>query len=1256
MQRFWLLISLLIYFVIIILPNTAAAQSERDTVQYTLADTIVANQLLEEMKQLIAEQKWVEAEAKGEQARAIYEQLLGKECKQMGDVWHQMGRMYGSKRDNDKAIFFYEKGLIIRLKTLEEEHPDVANSYYGAGVSYYRNKENNKAIEYLLKALEIRQNAFGEENLETADAYNVIGIIYLDKSAFEQSIEYLRKALMVRIKLLGNNNVNVASSYRNLSIVYSASGKYKEALAALQESLDIRIKVGNKQEQEIAITFNDIGIIYEELGNYDLGLEYKQKALHSLTSLLGDEHPDVAVIYLNLGTSMVRQGKYSAAIHYLEKALTIHLKTLGDEHLTVADSYFNLGVVYDELGNFKNGLNYREKALALYKKILGDDHPRVLIAYGGLGNTYARLQQYDDAVENYNKALILQQKISGYTHPEVARSYFNLGVVHKLMGQYNEGIQFTYKALEIRLKNYGEIHPEVAECYNNLGIFFELQGDNRKAIESYHKTLKILQKTLTEYHPNVGDAYINLGIAYQKSSNFESAIDYFEKALQISLNTFGEIHESVSRCYSNLGSAYENIGNKDKALEYKRKALQIDLKALGESHMSTATAYNNLGASHFEFTQLDSANIYFKKSLFIRSEKLGNVHPDVASSYLNLGFTNYGMEKYEQALEYLIKSLNACQYEENNLDKVTSFEHLIPTLRIIATIYEKQYRESNDPRLIDKSYQYFQRALAAVEYLINSLDYKDSKILWQNKNFNVYKQIIDISLLKAEVDQDDKLRRNTFTYAEQSKATQLQAQLKAADALAFAGIPDSLTQKEYDLRIDITWREKQRQALLDQGKSETDTTVLRISSIIFDLRQEYDSLKQRLEVDYPDYYRAKYDLSTVSVYYVQDSLLQTGQSLVEYFVGDSSLFIFLVQPNHYEVQEVKMDTSFQQWIRDMTQEGLYGHYSLPESMRSRPNLANSKRRYAAAAAKLYQALIAPIQDKLTTEVIIVPDGALGYVPFEALLKSEPSDPSDFSTYEYLLQDHQISYSYSATLLKEMRNKQHRQQPSGKLLAFAPFFLGDADTLVVHVDTSDITYDLVLKDKLEALDESGLEIKTITKRLKGDPYYGANASIQRFQDLASQYRILHLSTHAKADDRVGDYAYLAFGFPDAKGEFAKLYARDLYNISLNADMVVLSACETGIGKLQRGEGIVSLARAFAYAGAKSIVTTLWKVEENATKDLVISFYKYLKKGKTKDEALRLAKLEYIKDNAKDNEKLHPFFWASMIGIGDMSAIR
>lgn len=502
----------------------------------------------------------------------------------------------------------------------------------------------------------------------------------------------------------------------------------------------------------------------------------------------------------------------------------------------------------------------------------------------------------------------------------------------------------------------------------------------------------------------------------------------------------------------------------------------------------------------------------------------------------------------------------------------------------------------------------------------------------------------------------------SFSLSESSKSLLLYQSIQSANALHFAGIPDSLLQNEYDLRVDITYYEKKRQEKLNGGLEETDTTVLAISSKLFDLNQEYDALKQRLEDDFPEYYKLKYDLSTVSLDYVQDTLLDPSQTLLEYFVGDSSIFIFTVQPDDYDVVEVKRDFPLEDWVEQL-RHGLYGYHTQTAENRTDALYKETVLEYAEAAQKLYDKLIAPVREKLDTgELIIVPDGVLGHVPFGALLSDKPQKLPELKTYPFLEKDYRISYCYSATLLREMKEKQHKQQPKGSLVAFAPFYRGgyeklDSSLQVEFVELEDgrdsiVFHSLALRKEYGELKYSGEEAKLISDLWGGDYYIDTLATEQRFTDTAGNYRIIHLPTHGTADTRVGDYSYLLFSeIPDSlENEF--LYVRDLYNLQLNADLVVLSACETAVGELQRGEGIISLARAFAYAGAKSIVTTLWPADDLATKDLMLQFHRSLFQGDAKDLALQKAKKKLM----ESSQTAHPFFWAGFVPVGDMGKLK
>jgi CHAT domain-containing protein len=431
----------------------------------------------------------------------------------------------------------------------------------------------------------------------------------------------------------------------------------------------------------------------------------------------------------------------------------------------------------------------------------------------------------------------------------------------------------------------------------------------------------------------------------------------------------------------------------------------------------------------------------------------------------------------------------------------------------------------------------------------------------------------------------------------------------------------------------------------EKGEQPNEEIINDWKSILFDLKRQLLLLKTD---DMPDVYRdfKDADLNTVyiSIQDVQQQLLKSGEALLEYFVGDSAIFVFVVRPDTFALIKIPQDFALDSLVTQL-RHGIYGFY---RANRIPALYAQTAQQYTEAATILYDKLIAPVQPLLPKRLYIVPDGALGYVPFEALLLRADARADRFNKHHYFGQDHIISYAYSATLLREMRAKKHRKEPQGKVLAMAPFFRGDVHLLSEAVASGEALFAL-RSDTLSALPDSGDEALRIAKAYEGKSLIGQEATKAAFEREAADYRILHLSTHGMADDRVGDFAWLGFAIPGAHDQFEKLYVRDIYNLSLNADLVVLSACQAGLGKLQRGEGIISLSRAFAYAGAKGIITTLWSVDDEKTKDFMITFYLHLQTMPAA-EALHQTRLDFL--DKRTGEAAHPYFWAGLIGVGDM----
>jgi CHAT domain-containing protein len=384
-----------------------------------------------------------------------------------------------------------------------------------------------------------------------------------------------------------------------------------------------------------------------------------------------------------------------------------------------------------------------------------------------------------------------------------------------------------------------------------------------------------------------------------------------------------------------------------------------------------------------------------------------------------------------------------------------------------------------------------------------------------------------------------------------------------------------------------------------------------------------------------------------------DALKDDQTAFVEYFVGDSSIFAFTILKNDIFLHEIRKPKDLEQKI---------------ETLRAGITTTKVERNATAffqQAADLYALLGQPCLDSIpasVTKSIFALDGSLSYVPFELLPKTPPSVlQTDFRKIDYLLKHYDISYAYSANML--LQQKQPKKNNANRLfLGFAPEYKERDTALVInakdnklYASIEDNTRAVLLREKAYALPGAKKELEALGNLLNGKTYYSEDASERVFKNKASQYRILHLAMHSIPDESDPMQSKLLFTLTDKDTtEDNDLTAAELHTMQLNADLAVLSACNTGYGKLSKGEGVMSIARAFTYAGVPATVTSLWVASETSTPDIMVDFYKNLKAGMTKDAALRQAKLTYI-ENAPESVAANPYYWAVFVPMGNMAAM-
>jgi CHAT domain-containing protein len=386
-------------------------------------------------------------------------------------------------------------------------------------------------------------------------------------------------------------------------------------------------------------------------------------------------------------------------------------------------------------------------------------------------------------------------------------------------------------------------------------------------------------------------------------------------------------------------------------------------------------------------------------------------------------------------------------------------------------------------------------------------------------------------------------------------------------------------------------------------------------------------------------------------------LVSPKKSILSYFIGNSHAYAFKLSHKGIELFELPSPgemthrvVAFRKgivapWLAEIEcGAGRTNPYCRRlDSLRQAGNLA-----YAEQGHMLYKLLIGDLSKQgnpLGHELVIIPDGVLGYLPFQALLVEKPISPDQFRNHRYLLRDHRISYGYSATLLSKMYEASHDKKPEGELLAMAPYAQSGSEGIRGTIEGT---------SSMEALPYSLSEIIALNQIWGGEVLTDKAATKKALMAQISDFRMIHLSTHAFANDRHPHLSGIALYPQDQEEAHSIIRLSEIYAMRIPAEMVVLSACESGLGVLQKGEGIISLARAFTYAGAGSIVTSLWSVQDRATSTIMASFYRHLHEGKPKDEALHLAQLDYLK--AHDHRFANPFFWAGFVPNGNMEPLR
>ncbi len=867
------------------------------------------------------------------------------------------------------------------------------------------------------------------------------------------------------------------------------------------------------------------------------------------------------------------------------------------------------------------------------------------LLYHKAGVCYYMLDQYKEALK-YWRDTTLQIRLAclGENHKETANSYYAVAMACRYLGDIKTEGKYVQKALRIMEALPEKDRKTLAQYYLQAGNLFASLEDYGQAINYYEHSERLytglpgatkdeLLEYLAEIKKQKGLIKGRQGMGKEAIRDLFAAVEMYNKT---DANTQGA---NLAQCYQNLSICYAEISDYTNAEKYGLMAVKIN-RTLANA-IETSHNYESLGRIKKRQGQYAQALNYFQQSLNIRrnarNQKLiANAYENIADVYVEQRDYSRALENYQLAVSFLAPG----QKKRNNLPAIITDQSIVDRpglLRVIglqANCWNLKFAQDKDRVSLEKAFMFYQSYDTLHIQVRQQFRETGSKYWLMRTAMPVYEEAIATALQLYRLSGKTVYLDNAYLFSAKSKAAVLLEGLQDLDA-KHSAIPVKVWEKEQAVREEYAQLEKQYFETLPSG-SERALDSLR--SKLFGAREQYHKNTEELESKYPDYYQLKYALPSTESLGNLRKKLPSDAIILEYFIGEKMIYIFKISKSGTECFEVFKPADFEKTCIDFRKI-------------SDGTDVFSAEKYAISANALFESLLSKPLKNLNTDIrrlIIIPDNRLLQLSFD-VLPYQPIRQAE-NNLPYLIKKFAISIAYSNQLIF---GKMARPGFRRKVETYGGFGLEYDDFTLEGFKSLNIPGDSTLKKRSAGrLPNSDDEVADIAALLKGDVWINQRATKSAFKINAPNYRILHLAMHGIIDDEEPLNSALIFSREKNSEDFI-LRASEVYGLNLQAEMAVLSACNTGSGELTP-EGVRSLSRAFTYAGCPSLIGSLWYAYDAPSREILVSFYQYLKAGKTKDVALQLAKLDYLK-NASPTYTL-PEYWSNMAVIGDPGVLN
>lgn len=860
---------------------------------------------------------------------------------------------------------------------------------------------------------------------------------------------------------------------------------------------------------------------------------------------------------------------------------------------------------YDEVIRITEG---NQAANNLQGIQIGCKRAQAFIRSGKLNDARSLIDQLSLTIENLT------------TDKEFASAILscNKGALHLNEGRNDLALEFLQTAIADFEQSGKSETLEAAEAIATLGIIYNVTGKTQQAEEQMLKALSLRKELLPANHELIAATYNDLGLVYT-NIDAEKALDYYDKALEVYQNLHEGNHPKIAIANTNLGFIYRELEFYGDAVNSLETAFGIWEKIYSQPHPAKAFVLSNLGQTYMKMGDTKAGEGYFDRALKMYEASYGKKHPDIATTLNAIGNIQLSQRKYDEAIRTYQRAIqaNVADFDVEDVtvnpsgEKYYNGNVLLYSMLFKAEAYEAKYfgatLKFSD---LELSIASIKKCDDLIERLRNQISNESDKLALGVIANEVYADGVRVAhTLAMNAFKKKAYQELTFYFAEKSKAAVLQDAISDSNAKSFAGIPPELLEEEKYLKALAAFCNQQ----LAQKPSPEEEQSLR--DILFKVNRDYEAYVKNLENKFPEYFNLKFNSASPSIAQIQEKL-DGKTALLSYFIDEKNhqLYTFLISKNKYKIIDNPLPADFDKLITGFRNSLFYSEMET----------------YTTTGATLSAALIPRLPGNIS-HLVIIPTGRMGVIPFEALFSHSPKNIKDYTQLPYLVNSYNISYEFSAGLILQ----KNRTEPSGSpsILLCAPVEFDAATNL----------------NTLPGTEAEVNEIANLfsSRNLKNETLLKSQADEEQIKsDATKNYWYLHFATHGIVDEQNPELSRIFLSKSD--NEDGNLYSGEIYNLQLNAELVALSACETGLGKLSKGEGVIGLSRALVYAGARSIIVSFWNVADASTSQLMRSFYDDLLTHPSQgfSASLRAAKLQMIKQKSY----AAPYYWAPFVVLG------